>query len=112
MIRMRALKWMARAIATDWRWPPESDFTGSLKRRKFGIEAAHHLAGLRFHGDRRRGCPSGHQLAAKIQVGGGVDIVGQRQRLVDGLDAVFLGVARIADLGLLAVDQISPESRL
>ena len=24
MIRMRALKWIARAIATAWRWPPES----------------------------------------------------------------------------------------
>ena len=37
MIRMRALKWIARAMATDWRWPPESAVTGSLKRRKLGL---------------------------------------------------------------------------
>ena len=47
----------------------------------------------------------GPQLAAEIEVGGGVDIVGERQRLVDRLDAVSLGVARIADVGLLAVDE-------
>ena len=37
MIRIRALKWTARAIATAWRWPPESDFTGVAKRVKFGF---------------------------------------------------------------------------
>ena len=37
MIRIRALKWTARAIATDWRWPPDSDFTGTLKLLKFGL---------------------------------------------------------------------------
>ena len=31
MIRMRALKWMARAMATAWRWPPDSDLTGVLR---------------------------------------------------------------------------------
>ena len=47
----------------------------------------------------------GQQLAAEEQVGGGVDIVGQRQRLVDRLDAIVLGVARIVDRGFLAVDE-------
>ncbi len=28
MMRIVALKCTARAMATDWRWPPESDFTG------------------------------------------------------------------------------------
>ena len=37
MIRTRALNWIARAIATDWRWPPDSALTGSLKRRKCGL---------------------------------------------------------------------------
>ena len=37
MIRIRALKWTARAMATDWRWPPESDFTGVLKFLKRGL---------------------------------------------------------------------------
>ncbi len=31
---------IARAIATDCRWPPESAFTGSLKRRKCGLSRA------------------------------------------------------------------------
>ena len=31
MIRILALKWTARAIATAWRWPPDSDSTGVLK---------------------------------------------------------------------------------
>ena len=31
MIRIRALKWIARAMAMDWRWPPESDTTGVLE---------------------------------------------------------------------------------
>ena len=31
MIRILALKWTARAIATDWRWPPDSDPTGVLR---------------------------------------------------------------------------------
>ena len=36
MIRTRALKWTARAMATDCRWPPESDFTGFLKPVNLG----------------------------------------------------------------------------
>ena len=31
MIRMRALKWTARAMATAWRCPPESHPTGVLR---------------------------------------------------------------------------------
>ena len=31
MIRIRALKWIARAMATAWRWPPDSDLTAVLK---------------------------------------------------------------------------------
>ena len=45
------------------------------------------------------------QFAAEIEIGGGVDIVGKRKRLVDRLDAVFLGVARIADVRLFAGDK-------
>ena len=49
--------------------------------------------------------PGGTQLAAEIEVGSGIDIVGDGERLVDRLDAVFLGVARVADMDRLAVDQ-------
>jgi hypothetical protein len=45
------------------------------------------------------------------QVRGGVEIVGQRERLVDRLDVVAARVARVVDRGRLAVDRISPASR-
>ena len=88
MIRMRALKWMARAMATDCRWPPDSDFTGSLKRRKFGLSRPITLRASRFHGDVVERAPGGAELAAEVEIGGGIDIVGERQRLVDRLDAI------------------------
>ena len=89
MIRIRALKWTARAMATDWRWPPDSDFTGVLRFLKLRVEPAHHLAGRRLH--RRvveRARTRVVQLAPEEHVAGGVDVVGQRERLVDRLDAV------------------------
>ena len=44
-------------------------------------------------------------LAAEEDVGRRVDVVGQRERLVDALDVECLGVARVADHLRLAVDQ-------
>ena len=44
------------------------------------------------------------ELAAEEQVGRGIDVVGQGERLVDGLDVEGLGVARVADRDRLAVD--------
>ena len=40
MIRMRALKYSAREMATTWRWPPDSERTGSRMLRKFGLSCA------------------------------------------------------------------------
>ena len=37
MISTRALKWTARAIATAWRWPPDSHPTGVLRLVKRGL---------------------------------------------------------------------------
>ena len=37
MIRTRALKWIARAMAIDCRCPPDSDFTGDLKFLNRGL---------------------------------------------------------------------------
>ncbi len=37
MMRILALKWTARAMATAWRWPPDSDFTGDVNFVKFGL---------------------------------------------------------------------------
>ena len=50
MIRILALKWTARAMATDWRWPPESDRTGVLRflnrgfRRRITLAVADAIA--------------------------------------------------------------------
>ena len=76
-----------------------------LETLEVRVEAAHHFAGLGLHRHVVERTPGGAQLAAEIEVGGGVDIVGDGERLVDRLDAVFLGVARIVDVGGLAVDQ-------
>ena len=82
------MKWIARAMATTCRWPPDSDLTGDLKFLKFGfrrpmtLRVADSIAGVVERADARR------ELAAEEQVAGGVDVVGERQRLVDRLDAV------------------------
>ncbi|ENN88049.1 hypothetical protein RHSP_51373 [Rhizobium freirei PRF 81] len=76
-----------------------------LEALEVGVEAPHHFPGLGFHRDIVERAPAGLQLAAEIEVGGGVDIVGDGERLVDRLDAVFLGVARRADIGGFAINQ-------
>ena len=68
MIRILASKRIARAIATDWRCPPERAFTGSLKRRKFGLRRPITL----------RACAS---MAASSSVPKGVMISRPRKRL-------------------------------
>ena len=65
-----------------------------LEAAEVRVEAAHHLARLGLHGDVVERPPARAELAAEKQIGGGVDIVGQRQRLIDRLDAIVLGVAR------------------
>ena len=99
------MKWMARAMATDWRWPPESFDHRLLEAAEVRVEPVHHLAAFGFHGDVVKRAEGGLELAAKIEVGGGIDIVGKRQRLVDRLDAERLGIARIVDVDFLAVDE-------
>ena len=74
------------------------------------IEARHHLARLDLHGDVVERAPAAAQFAAQEQVGRGVEILGQRQGLVDRLDAVAPGVARAVDRGRPTVDRISPAS--
>ena len=76
-----------------------------LEAAEIRIEPPHHLPRLRLHRDVVERAPARAQLAPEEQIGGGVDIVGERQRLIDRLDAVSLGVARIVDLRFLAVDE-------
>ena len=48
MIRMRALKYSAREIATTWRWPPDRRRTGTRMLVKFLFRRLEHLARLRL----------------------------------------------------------------
>ena len=68
------------------------------------IEARHHLARLDLHGDVVERAPAAQQFAAQEQVGRGVEILGQRQGLIDRLDAVAPGVARAVDRRRPAID--------
>ena len=109
MIRIRALKWTARAMATAWRWPPESDFTGMANRVKFGFSRP---MTLRVASSIAPSSSVRHRRAARGRgtVARRVDVVGQGERLVDGsmLNA-------FASRGLLIIRgtpsmRISPES--
>ena len=88
---------MARAIATDCRWPARHGLNRILDVGEIGVEPVDDLAGLGLHGVVVQGAEVGHQFPAKEQVGRRVEIVGQGQRLIDGLDAVAAGVARAVD---------------
>ena len=44
MIRILALKWTARAMATDWRWPPDSERTAVLRFVNRGLRRFSTLA--------------------------------------------------------------------
>ena len=87
---MRALKYSAREMATTCRCPPDRRLED--------------LARLHFHEVVVQGAPGRHLLAAEKEVGHRVEVVGQRQRLVDGLDALGLRLRGRADLHLLARD--------
>ena len=69
------------------------------------VQAREHLARLGVHAQVVERAPRRQQLAAEEQVGHRVQVVGQRQRLVDGLDAQRLRIGRRADVHLLAADQ-------
>ena len=79
-----------------------------LEAAEIGVEPPHHLARLRFHRGVVERSPARQQFAAEIEVRRRVDIVGERQRLIDRLDAVMLGVARIVDRRFLPVDEDVP----
>ena len=84
-------------MATDWRWPPDSDLTGVLRFLKRGLSRRMTLRVADSIAESSSEPVAREQLAAEEHVAGGVDVVGQRERLVDRLDAVRSGVARVAD---------------
>src|SRR3546814_11113653 len=62
------------------------------------------LARLRLHGPVVERAPAGEDFPSQKDIRGRVDIIGERQRLVDGLDAMSLGFRRMMDLSGLAID--------
>src|SRR3984893_6254104 len=75
-----------------------------LEAAEMRVEPGHDPAGLAFHRGVVERAPAGKDLAAKENIGGSIDIVGQRQGLVDGLDAIGLGVTGRGDMGFFTVD--------
>ena len=92
-------------MATAWRWPPERDLTGETKFVKFGFRRPMTLRVASSMAPSSSVPQRVVDLPAEEDVGRRVDVVGQGQRLVDGLDVVGLGVARVADARRLAVDE-------
>jgi hypothetical protein len=91
-------------MATDWRCPPESDFTARLEVLEARVQPPHDLPGLGLHGGVVERADARHELASEEHVRRGVDVVGEGQGLVDGLDPERLGIARVRDRDLVTVD--------
>ena len=96
----------ARATATDWRWPPESVATvWRIERIVVTREALHRLARLRLHLGSRRTLERVVRLAAEVHVLDDVEVVAEREVLVDDLDPEPGGVLRAVDRDRLAVEE-------
>jgi hypothetical protein len=77
----------ALATATDCRWPPDSDATGW--RIDFTVVTRHRIFVEQ---------PRAQPFAAQEHVLDDVEVVGEREVLVHGLDAELRCVARIVDV--------------
>ena len=109
MMTRRAFQYMARPMATAWRWPPEKAATGASRRMTWKSSCAIvSLRRLRHRlavDDRQEAEQLLHRLAAEEDVGADRQIVGQRQVLVDRLDAVVAGLLRRGERDALAVER-------
>ena len=98
----------ALATATDWRCPPESEATGwrmertVVTRRLLSVSPAAALHGILVEQ------PAAEPLAAQEHVLDDVQVVGEGQVLVDGLDAQAGGVAGGADVHRVALEEDLP----
>ena len=95
----------ALAIATVWRWPPESDATGIRTEVtvRTDSDARVRAGGLLHVGLVEQ--PGLAALAAEEHVLDDVEVVGQREVLVDDLDAERRGVGRAVDRDRLALEE-------
>ena len=96
----------ARATATDWRWPPESVATGwrieriVVTARLFIVSAV--CASISGSLSRWKQVVG---LAAEVHVLDDVEVVAEREILVDDLDPELGGVLRAVDRDRLAVEE-------
>ena len=103
------LKVSARAIATVCCWPPENEPTERLIDGRCAPEPLDHLCRLAVHlglvdKSRKKAEQLLRRLAAEEDVGGHVLLLGQRQVLVDHLDAELAPLAGIERQDVLAVE--------
>ena len=95
----------ARATATDWRWPPESVATG-CRIERIVVTARLFIVSAVFasiSGSLSRWIDV-VRLAAEVHVLDDVEVVAQREVLVDDLDPELGGVLRAVDRDRLAVE--------
>ena len=96
----------ARATATDWRWPPESVATGwRIERIVVTARRLHRLGRPRLHLGLLEPLEDVVRLAAEVHVLDDVEVVAQREILVDDLDPELGGVLRAVDRDRLAVEE-------
>ena len=100
----------ARATATHWRWPPENSRIGAFSDGQVDRQAVQVLGRLALHAalvELAEAPPRARLdqvLAAEEEVLRRRQVVGQREVLIDGLDAELTRVDRGLEVGRLAVD--------
>ena len=92
----------ARLTATPWRWPPDIVATGALEScrptpRLLNASSARRCISRVVEEAELAEEAAARDLAAEEQVGGGVEVGGEREVLVDGLDAERAGLERRGD---------------
>ena len=103
MSRSFASSRSARAIATSWRSPPERRGTGSRSAREARREPREQRARLALHGRLVEQARSRAALVTQEYVGDRVEVVGEREVLVQRGDPGELRVARRAQRDAAAV---------
>jgi hypothetical protein len=102
----------ALATATDWRWPPERPGHRLADRPdRRHRQRRQRVVGAPLHGDLvERAQRAGELLAAEEHVLDDVEVVGEREVLVDDLDPQAGRVLRAVQVDALALEETSPES--
>ena len=91
-----------RAMATVCRWPPESEAIG-IRTLGMRMDSVSSSSRARRSISTSSRTPQRADLPAEEEVADDVEVVAQREVLVDGRDAQVLGVVRAVDLDRLAL---------